>query len=320
MQHYKVFTIVYLLILILSASVITAQIDLETYNGNYVTWFDIPRGGSHTIEVVISRRFSSVEITVSPSIDVVEVIIRDPYDRIIQRKTVQARTKLTVNIDVEGIWKITIAYPYVTATSDSQRVSVEIIGKTPYVPPPSPAPTSMPTPLPWELIGIVGIGGAATLITLVAVLAFRKKPTPRTPPTPPPPTAPPQITSMQTTPPGRGEETIVMERAISSKETDMVLAILELSDGRIIPITSPRQIFGRTDFEKYVAADSLRYISRRHFMIYLEPGGFFIEDLGSANGTIVNGSDIRGKGKVPLKSGDIIEVGGVIRLKFKTGA
>ncbi|MEM1695489.1 MAG: FHA domain-containing protein [Desulfurococcaceae archaeon] len=319
MKHYKVFTIVYLLILILSASVTTAQIDLEIYNGNYVTWFDIPRGGSHTIEVIISRRFSSVEITVSPSIDVVEVIIRDPYDRVIQRKAVQARTKLTVNIDVEGIWKITIEYPHVTATSDSQRVSVEIIGKTPSAPLPSPAPTPMPRPLPWDLIGIVGIGGAATVIVLVAVLAFRKKPTPHTPPPPPPPTAPP-ITSMQTTPPGRGEETIVMERTTASKETDMVLAILELSDGRIIPITSPRQIFGRADFEKYVAADALKYVSRRHFMIYLEPGGFFIEDLGSANGTIVNGSDIRGKGKVPLKSGDIIEVGGVIRLKFKTGA
>uniref|UniRef100_A0A7C5YZU0 FHA domain-containing protein n=1 Tax=Ignisphaera aggregans TaxID=334771 RepID=A0A7C5YZU0_9CREN len=97
-----------------------------------------------------------------------------------------------------------------------------------------------------------------------------------------------------------------------------MFASLELPDGRVIAITSPRQIFGRADFERYLSPEVLSYISRRHFMITLEPGGFFIEDLGSANGTTVNDTDIRGKGKVLLKPGDVIGVGGVVKLRFRT--
>lgn len=44
---------------------------------------------------------------------------------------------------------------------------------------------------------------------------------------------------------------------------------------------------------------------------------FMIEDLGSANGTTVNNSEIRGKGRVPLKNDDVVSLGGVINLKFR---
>ena len=42
-----------------------------------------------------------------------------------------------------------------------------------------------------------------------------------------------------------------------------------------------------------------------------------IEDLGSANGTTVNSTEIRGKGRVPLKNDDVVSLGGVVNLKFK---
>lgn len=51
------------------------------------------------------------------------------------------------------------------------------------------------------------------------------------------------------------------------------------------------------------------YVSRRHAKISYRNGAWFIEDLGSRNGTFVNGEDIRGKGPVELKTGVEIIVG-----------
>lgn len=305
-----------LVIVVMLATVAVAQVDLDANRGYYSTKVSVQRGGSQVIEIII-RGFDQVEITVSPTVDPIEVQVRDPQDKIIVRDLIITQRRISVNIETKGLWKIVINYPLSTATVSSQDIYIDITGKaTPYTPPPRPTQTQGPV-LPWELVGIVGGGVIAIVIVAVIVLALRKKPTPPAPPVPSPPSTPPPTPSPRIS---RGEETVVMEKAPGTKETEMILATLELSDGRILPITSPRQIFGRSDFEKYLSPELLKYVSRRHFMIYLEPGGFFIEDLGSANGTIVNGSDIRGKGKVPLKPNDVVEVGGVIKLKFKASA
>jgi diguanylate cyclase (GGDEF)-like protein len=55
-------------------------------------------------------------------------------------------------------------------------------------------------------------------------------------------------------------------------------------------------------------------ISRRHARIFLESGRFCIEDLGSANGTLVNG--LRTSGKHNLEDGDKIRLGPTTILKF----
>ncbi len=47
-------------------------------------------------------------------------------------------------------------------------------------------------------------------------------------------------------------------------------------------------------------------VSRRHAQIVHRPEGFFLADLGSSNGTIVNGGPIR---EQPLRSGDRIQLG-----------
>lgn len=321
MSNSKVLGITLLVVVIVTMTVVTAQVDLDANRGYYSTKVSVQRGGSQLVEIII-RGFDQVEIVVSPTIDPIEIQVRDPQDRIIVRDQIIIQKKILVNIETKGLWKIVISYPSTTATASSQDVYVEVIGKT-VLPVQSPAPRPAQTQgpvLPWELIGIIGGSVVAVVIVAIAVLAFRKKPATPAPPTPQPPPTPPTSPPAPTPSVSRSEETIVMEKAPSAKETEMILAAFELSDGRILPVTSPRQIFGRTDFERYVGPELLKYVSRRHFMIYLEPGGFFIEDLGSANGTIVNGSDIRGKGKVPLKPGDVVEVGGVIKLKFKTGA
>jgi len=51
------------------------------------------------------------------------------------------------------------------------------------------------------------------------------------------------------------------------------------------------------------------YVSRRHARIFYRDGRWYIEDLGSRNGTYVDGEDIRGKGALELKTGMSIVVG-----------
>jgi len=53
----------------------------------------------------------------------------------------------------------------------------------------------------------------------------------------------------------------------------------------------------------------VNYLSRRHAHIYLKGGEPFLEDLGSTNGTFVNGKRLVDHG-VPLKDGDLIAFGG----------
>ena len=48
-------------------------------------------------------------------------------------------------------------------------------------------------------------------------------------------------------------------------------------------------------------------VSRRHTVVYWEGGRMYVKDLGSTNGTFVNGRPVTAG---PVKDGDIITVGG----------
>jgi diguanylate cyclase (GGDEF)-like protein len=54
-------------------------------------------------------------------------------------------------------------------------------------------------------------------------------------------------------------------------------------------------------------------VSRRHARVYLEQGELYVEDLQSANGTLVNGDRI---GRAVLRDGDRIQMGSTTILKF----
>ncbi|MCU7786710.1 FHA domain-containing protein [Pyrobaculum sp. 3827-6] len=64
--------------------------------------------------------------------------------------------------------------------------------------------------------------------------------------------------------------------------------------------------------------EDAQYISRKHFALKYQNGTLYIKDLGSKNGTKLNGVDIRGKDWQPLKPGDEIEIADVIKLKVVT--
>lgn len=89
-----------------------------------------------------------------------------------------------------------------------------------------------------------------------------------------------------------------------------------LPNGIEIKITNNNRIIGRGDLSRALGLDELGLISRRHFEIKAEDHHFYIEDLDSTNGTILNGEDISGKGFIRLSNDDIIEPAGIISLKF----
>jgi hypothetical protein len=93
-------------------------------------------------------------------------------------------------------------------------------------------------------------------------------------------------------------------------------AKIVLPNGIEIRLDSGRWVMGREDLARVLSLDELHLISRQHFEVKMEDDTFCIEDLGSANGTWLNGKEIAGIGTVPLSDDDIIEPAGVIQLRF----
>lgn len=76
--------------------------------------------------------------------------------------------------------------------------------------------------------------------------------------------------------------------------------------GQKIPLKSPKIKIGRDPSNQVVVADDT-FASRHHAWITYEEGDFWIEDLGSTNGTLLNGHPVV-KRQV-LSDGDKIRVG-----------
>ncbi|MEM1675108.1 MAG: FHA domain-containing protein, partial [Desulfurococcaceae archaeon] len=66
-------------------------------------------------------------------------------------------------------------------------------------------------------------------------------------------------------------------------------------------------IVGRYPSNDIVLPDP--FISRRHARVFYRDGEWFIEDLDSTNGTIVNNENIKGKGPRRISDGDEIIIG-----------
>jgi len=93
-------------------------------------------------------------------------------------------------------------------------------------------------------------------------------------------------------------------------------AVIELPGGFEIRIAGHTRAVGRADLARGLEIDKLNLISRQHFRITFREEQFFIEDLGSAGGTILNGVEIRESGAVSLKDDDLIEPAGAVKLRF----
>jgi pSer/pThr/pTyr-binding forkhead associated (FHA) protein len=91
-------------------------------------------------------------------------------------------------------------------------------------------------------------------------------------------------------------------------------AYLELADGRRVALDRPQLLLGRSTASDVVLADD--QVSRRHAQIRRLPQGWLLIDLGSSNGTQVNGYAVT----LPhlLQDGDEIVLG-TQRVIFRCG-
>ncbi len=94
-------------------------------------------------------------------------------------------------------------------------------------------------------------------------------------------------------------------------------AKISLPNGAEIAINGDGGSIGRVELARALGLDGLSLISRQHFQISAVGVEFYIEDLGSANGTRLNDEDISGKGPVILSHDDIIQPAGAVSLKFQ---
>ena len=169
----------------------------------------------------------------------------------------------------------------------------------------------------------------AVIIAVIAALAgvglalARRRAPPSPPPQPQPqqPAPPPRPVAPAASQPGSTQvlSQVAARQPPSETKVGSPLAFLELPSGSPIPITESSAEFGRDDFKPYLPPETVQFISARHFRIYYAGGQWYIEDLGSTNGTLLNGQQIKGKGPLPLKPGDVISPAGVIKLVFKPG-
>jgi serine phosphatase RsbU (regulator of sigma subunit) len=94
-------------------------------------------------------------------------------------------------------------------------------------------------------------------------------------------------------------------------------ALVLLQGGEAIPygLDSDVTVLGRSP-DCHIHLDS-NMVSRRHAQVTREGRVFFLEDLGSGNGTYLNGKRIAGR--TPLKADDRLKLGPIL-LRFETGA
>lgn len=95
-------------------------------------------------------------------------------------------------------------------------------------------------------------------------------------------------------------------------------AILVVERGPVpstqIPLQEEQLTIGRSAGNDIVLADP--EVSRRHLRVVRRVDGFAIEDIGSTNGTFVNGQRI--SHLTLLQDGDTIDLGDTVRLRFMT--
>ncbi len=80
--------------------------------------------------------------------------------------------------------------------------------------------------------------------------------------------------------------------------------------GHDVALRGDRVTVGRLGDCEIVVSDT--NVSRRHAAFVSDPSGWFVEDLGSTNGTLLNGRHVK---REPLRDGDVVQVG-VTKLVF----
>jgi Protein of unknown function (DUF3662)/FHA domain len=118
------------------------------------------------------------------------------------------------------------------------------------------------------------------------------------------------LVSLETDPElGPGQCTVTAE---IKADPDGRVGTLVTADGRRIPVAERPVVIGRLSSCDIPLGDP--QVSRRHAEIRRDPEGFTVFDLGSTNGTAVNGSPVRER---RLSDGDELRIGSAT-IRFET--
>ena len=80
-----------------------------------------------------------------------------------------------------------------------------------------------------------------------------------------------------------------------------------IKDGKRLPLQPGENILGRDEADIHIDSPT---VSRRHARIRISEGEAVLEDLGSKNGTFVNGERVSTVAR--LKDGDEVQIGSVV--------
>ncbi len=117
----------------------------------------------------------------------------------------------------------------------------------------------------------------------------------------------PSPQSAEPSTPGR----IILTPPKSTGKPQITLTVMAGPEqGQVFKVSRPTTILGRSTTCEIVVTDPL--VSRQHCQIMLGMGGISLKDLGSTNGTFLNGARVT---ENPLRSQDVISIGGT-RLRF----
>lgn len=96
------------------------------------------------------------------------------------------------------------------------------------------------------------------------------------------------------------------------EQSYMVVIIESQQEATVYPLEGMSITIGRSTANDIVIVEP--ELSREHFRLTLMPQGYFVEDLGSTNGTFVNGEALNGQR--PLYTNDIIQIGTTVRFRL----
>jgi hypothetical protein len=197
-------------------------------------------------------------------------------------------TSGTVQVSPDTTSTYTLTATYIDGTSQSTSVTVNV---------------EQPPYLLWGLIALLAIA-----VIVIAVLLIRRPARAR------------KIREAETqagqAAPTEDTDTEDTELA-TTPVVEAAAAKLSLPGGNDILLAGNARSFGRRDFEEFMPASQVSYISRQHINIWSENGEYYIEDRSSTNGTKINGTDIKGTGKHMLSNGDLIELAGKFSINFQ---
>ncbi|MEN6480355.1 MAG: protein kinase [Anaerolineales bacterium] len=102
--------------------------------------------------------------------------------------------------------------------------------------------------------------------------------------------------------------------SLSASLSAELVVVEPAGSGWRIALAQPRLLLGRPHGQRpidvdFSALDPNAYVSRNHALIEVVPGGHTLTDLGSANGTLVNGVRLQPQRPVLLRDGDRIVMG-----------